>query len=308
MAIFNSVLELIGNTPILKLCRYSKENSAMASIFAKLEYFNPAGSAKDRVARQMIEDAEKSGALKKGATIIESTSGNTGIGLCAAAIPMGYKVIITMPETMSEERRKLMKIYGAELVLTDGKKGMQGAVDKAIELNAQIEGSFLASQFTNPSNYIAHQNTTGPEIYKDLDGKVDIFVAGVGTGGTVTGVGKYLKSKNPDVKIIAVEPESSAVLSGKEKGAHGIQGIGAGFIPEILDLNVIDEIIAVSDEDAFKQAKNLAKTEGVLCGISSGAALFGALEVAKKEENSGKNVVVLLTDTGERYLSTQLFD
>lgn len=308
MAIFNSVLELIGNTPILKLCRYSKENAALASIFAKLECFNPAGSAKDRVARQMIEDAEKSGALKKGATIIESTSGNTGIGLCAAAIPMGYKVIITMPETMSEERRKLMKIYGAELVLTDGKKGMQGAVDKAIELNAQIEGSFLASQFTNPSNYIAHQNTTGPEIYSDLDGKVDIFVAGVGTGGTVTGVGKYLKSKNPDVKIIAVEPEGSAVLSGKEKGAHGIQGIGAGFIPEILDLNVIDEIIAVSDEDAFKQAKNLAKTEGILCGISSGAALFGALEVAKREENRDKNVVVLLTDTGERYLSTQLFD
>ncbi len=308
MAIFNSVLELIGNTPILKLCRYSEENNASASIFAKLEYFNPAGSAKDRVARQMIEDAEKNGILKKGATIIESTSGNTGIGLCAAAIPMGYKVIITMPETMSEERRKLMKIYGAELVLTDGKKGMQGAVDKAIELNAQIEGSFLASQFTNPSNYIAHLNTTGPEIYNDLEGKIDIFVAGVGTGGSVTGVGKYLKSKNPDIKIVAVEPERSAVLSGKEKGAHGIQGIGAGFVPEILDISVIDEIIPISDEDAFKEARNLAKTEGVLVGISSGAALSAALKVAKREENKGKNIVVLLTDTGERYLSTQLFD
>ncbi len=308
MAIFNSVLELIGNTPILKLCRYSEENNASASIFAKLEYFNPAGSAKDRVARQMIEDAEKNGILKKGATIIESTSGNTGIGLCAAAIPMGYKVIITMPETMSEERRKLMKIYGAELVLTDGKKGMQGAVDKAIELNAQIEGSFLASQFTNPSNYIAHLNTTGPEIYNDLEGKIDIFVAGVGTGGSVTGVGKCLKSKNPDIKIVAVEPERSAVLSGKEKGAHGIQGIGAGFVPEILDISVIDEIIPISDEDAFKEARNLAKTEGVLVGISSGAALSAALKVAKREENKGKNIVVLLTDTGERYLSTQLFD
>lgn len=308
MAIFNSVLELIGNTPILKLCRYSEENNASASIFAKLEYFNPAGSAKDRVARQMIEDAEKNGILKKGATIIESTSGNTGIGLCAAAIPMGYKVIITMPETMSEERRKLMKIYGAELVLTDGKKGMQGAVDKAIELNAQIEGSFLASQFTNPSNYIAHLNTTGPEIYNDLEGKIDIFVAGVGTGGSVTGVGKYLKSKNPDIKIVAVEPERSAVLSGKEKGAHGIQGIGAGFVPEILDINVIDEIIPISDDDAFKEARNLAKTEGVLVGISSGAALSAALKVAKREENKGKNIVVLLADTGERYLSTQLFD
>ena len=308
MAIFNSVLELIGNTPILKLCRYSEKYNASASIFAKLEFFNPAGSAKDRVARQMIEDAEKSGILKKGATIIESTSGNTGIGLCAAAIPMGYKVIITMPETMSEERRKLMRIYGAELVLTDGKKGMQGAVDKAVELNAIIEGSFLASQFKNPSNYISHLNTTGPEIYNDLDGKVDIFVAGVGTGGTITGVGKFLKSKNPDIKIVAVEPERSAVLSGKEKGAHGIQGIGAGFIPEILDTSVIDEIIPISDEDAFKEARNLAKTEGVLVGISSGAALSAALEIAKREESKGKNIVVLLTDTGERYLSTQLFD
>ncbi len=308
MAIFNSVSELIGNTPMLNLCRYSEKNGACANIFAKLEYFNPAGSVKDRVAKKMIEDAEKSGLLKKGATIIEPTSGNTGIGICAVAIPMGYKVIITMPETMSVERQKLMRVYGAELILTDGKKGMQGSIDKANELASKIEGAFIPSQFSNPSNYLAHEATTGPEIYRDLDGKVDIFVAGIGTGGTITGIGHYLKSQNPDIKIIGVEPKSSAVLSGNSAGAHGLQGIGAGFIPEVLDTEVYDEIITMDEQSAYKEAKALAQTEGVLVGISSGAALSAALSLAKREENKGKNIVVLLADTGERYLSTPLFD
>ena len=256
----------------------------------------------------MIEDAEKSGLLKKGATIIEPTSGNTGIGICAVAIPMGYKVIITMPETMSVERQKLMRVYGAELILTDGKKGMQGSIDKAKELASEIEGAFIPSQFSNPSNYLAHEATTGPEIYRDLDGKVDIFVAGIGTGGTITGIGHYLKSQNPDIKIIGVEPKSSAVLSGNSAGAHGLQGIGAGFIPEVLDTEVYDEIITMDEQSAYKEAKALAQTEGVLVGISSGAALSAALSLAKREENKNKNIVVLLADTGERYLSTPLFD
>lgn len=308
MSVYSSVLELIGKTPMLKLNNIGKTEGLAASVYAKLECFNPGGSAKDRIAAKMIEDAEFTGALKKGATIIEPTSGNTGIGLCLVAIPRGYKVIIVMPETMSVERQKLMRFYGAELVLTDGALGMKGAVDKANELKNKIEGAFIPAQFDNASNYIAHQMTTGPEIYRDLDGAVDIFVAGVGTGGSITGVGKYLKQKNSAVKIIAVEPEKSPVLSKGKGGAHGIQGIGAGFVPEVLDRDVIDEIITVCEEDAYKAAKLLAQNEGVLCGISSGAALSVAMKLAQKDENRGKNIVVLLPDTGERYLSTALFE
>ncbi len=307
MRIYNSVSELIGKTPLLKLNRIIDSKNLCASVFAKLEYFNPAGSVKDRVARQMIEDAERSGALKKGATLIEATSGNTGIGLCAVAAAMGYKVIIVMPETMSEERKKLMCAYGAELVLTDGKKGMQGAIDKAEELCHTIDGAFLTRQFENESNSKAHFESTGPEIWDDLDGKVDIFVAGVGTGGTLTGVGRYLKSKKPEIRIVAVEPKDSPVLSGGKAGAHGIQGIGAGFVPKVLDTEIFDEVICVSTEQAYGCAREIAKSEGVLCGISSGAALSAAVELAKREENQGKNIVVLLADTGERYLSTELF-
>lgn len=301
MAFFSSLTELIGKTPLLKLSKFN--NSENADLYAKLEAFNPAGSAKDRVALKMIEDAEKSGALKKGATIIEPTSGNTGIGLCAVAAVRGYKVIIVMPETMSEERKKLMRLYGAELILTEGSKGMQGAIDKANALSREIEGAFVPSQFENPSNAMAHYLSTGPEIYNDLEGKVDIFVAGVGTGGTLTGVGRYLKEKNPDIEIVAVEPEASAVLSGEKAGAHGIQGIGAGFIPKVLDTSVIDRIIKISDNDAKQTALKFVKSEGVLVGISSGAALCAALTLANEEQNRGKNIVVLLPDTGERYLS-----
>lgn len=307
MKIFNSVLELIGGTPVLRLNRTEEINSLGAALFAKLEYFNPAGSVKDRAALSMIEDAERTGRLKKGATIIEPTSGNTGIGLAVAAAVLGYKVILTMPDSMSEERRRLLAAYGAELVLTDGKKGMNGAIEKANELQKSIDGSIIMGQFVNPANAMAHYNTTGPEIFRDLDGKVDIFVAGVGTGGTLTGIGKYLKEQKRDVKIVAVEPADSPVLSGGSAGTHGLQGIGANFVPEILDTSLIDEIITVTNEDAYKTAKMLPKTEGILVGISSGAALFAAMTLAKREENKGKNIVVLLPDTGERYLSTEAF-
>lgn len=307
MGVFQSVSELIGGTPLLKLNRYSAEKELAANLYAKLEYFNPAGSAKDRVGKKMIEDAEAAGILKKGATIIEPTSGNTGIGICAVAVPKGYRVIIVMPETMSAERKIMMRAYGAELVLTDGAKGMQGAIDKAGELACEIPNSFIPSQFDNPSNFKAHEETTGPEIWADLNGKVDIFVAGVGTGGTITGVGHYLKSKNSGIKIVAVEPDTSPVLSGGCAGAHGLQGIGAGFVPKVLDTQVYDEVIAVSAQQAYEEARAVCKSEGVFCGISSGAALAAALRVAKREENRGKNIVVLLPDTGERYLSTPLF-
>lgn len=305
MALYSSATELIGNTPLLKLNNYAA-NSA-ASIYAKLERFNLAGSSKDRVGKKMIEDAEKSGALKRGGTIIEPTSGNTGLGICAYAVPLGYRVIIVMPETMSAERQVMMRAFGAELVLTEGEKGMSGAIEKANELAAEIPNSFIPAQFDNPSNAQAHFETTGPEIYNDLDGKVDIFVAGVGTGGTITGVGRFLKSKNSDVKIVAVEPSDSAVLSGKCAGAHALQGIGAGFVPKVLDTEIYDEIITISKEEAFKEARDLAKSEGILVGISSGAALSAAKKLAEKQENKGKNIVVLLPDTGERYLSTELF-
>ena len=302
MKVFNSVTDLIGKTPLLAL-----KNETGANIFAKLEYFNPAGSVKDRVAKQILDDAEQKGILKEGTTIIEPTSGNTGIGLSAIAAARGYKIIITMPETMSIERRNLMKAYGAEIVLTEGAKGMKGAIAKAEELHNEIDNSFIAGQFVNPANPEAHRTTTGPEIWEDTDGKVDIFVAGVGTGGTVTGVGEYLKSKNPDVKVIAVEPQTSPVLSEGKAGPHKIQGIGAGFVPDVLNTNVYDEIIPVSNEDAFETARSIARNEGVLVGISSGAAAFAAKQVAKREENQGKNIVVLLPDTGDRYLSTELF-
>lgn len=307
MAYFSSVSDLIGGTPLLYLENLCKKEGLCASVFAKLESFNPAGSAKDRVAKKMIEDAEKAGLLKEGGTIIEPTSGNTGIGLCAVCVPKGYRVIIVMPETMSIERQKLMLAYGAELVLTDGKEGMSGSIKKAEELKREIEGAFIPSQFTNPSNSAAHFDTTGPEIYRDLDGKVDLFVAGVGTGGTITGVGKYLKSQNPDIRVYAVEPEDSAVLSGKKAGAHKLQGIGAGFIPEVVDTSVFDKIVTMDYDRAKSAARLLAKSEGILAGISSGAALSCAIELAKKEENRGKNIVVLLPDSGERYLSTDLF-
>lgn len=306
--VFKSVDELVGNTPIMQLSHIEQARGLQAKVFAKLEYFNPAGSVKDRVARAIIDDAESKGLLKSGATIIEATSGNTGIGLACVGCARGYKVVIVMPETMSVERRKLMLAYGASLVLTDGAKGMQGAIDKANELHEQIEGSILAGQFVNPANPKAHYDTTAPEIWRDMDGKVDVFVAGVGTGGTISGVGRYLKEKNPDVKIVAVEPLSSPVLSKGVSGAHKIQGIGAGFVPKVLDTSVYDEVIAVSDEDAFAAAREAGKSEGVLVGISSGAALFCALQVAKRPEYAGKNIVVLFPDTGDRYLSTTLFE
>lgn len=307
MKIYTSAEQLIGKTPLLELTHIEKQLYLNAKILAKLEYLNPAGSAKDRVARAMIDDAEKSGKLKKGSVIIEPTSGNTGIGLSLVAAARGYRIIIVMPETMSVERRQIMKAYGAELVLTEGAKGMAGAIEKADELATEIPDSFVAGQFVNPANPKAHFNTTGPELYEDTDGNVDIFVASVGTGGTLTGVGEYLKSKNPNIKVVAVEPASSAVLSGGKAGAHKIQGIGAGFVPEVLNTEIYDEIIAVSDDDAFKTGKLIGRSEGVLVGISSGAAAFAAIELAKRPENEGKNIVVLLPDTGDRYLSTPLF-
>lgn len=305
--IYNSITELIGKTPIINASNFASENNLDASILAKLEYFNPAGSVKDRVAKQMIKDAEEKGLLKPGSTIIEPTSGNTGIGLAAVAAAKGYKAIMTMPETMSIERRKLLKAYGAEIVLTDGSKGMSGAIAKADELNKEIQDSVILGQFVNPSNPQAHVETTGPEIWEDTDGKVDIFIAGIGTGGTITGVGQYLKSKNPNIKVIAVEPESSPVLSEGKAGPHKIQGIGAGFVPKILDTKIYDEIITVPNEAAFETGRAFAKTEGILVGISSGAALWAAVKTAENPENKGKNIVVLLPDTGERYLSTALF-
>lgn len=307
MAYFESITELVGKTPIVKPVNYNKKNSPNANIFVKLEYLNPAGSVKDRIAKAMIEDAEAKGLLKEGSVIIEPTSGNTGIGLSAIAAAKGYRIIITMPETMSVERRNLMKAYGAELVLTDGTKGMKGAIAKADELAAEIENSFIPGQFVNPANPAIHKATTGPEIWEDLDGKVDIFVAGVGTGGTITGAGEFLKSKNPDIKVVAVEPAGSPVLSKGQSGAHKIQGIGAGFVPDTLNTDVYDEIIAVENEDAFKTGKAIARTDGILVGISSGAALWAATELASRPENKGKNIVVLLPDTGDRYLSTPLF-
>lgn len=307
MRTFDKITDLIGGTPILKLNNYITLNELPANIYAKLEYFNPAGSVKDRIAKAMIDDAEAKGALKPGAVIIEPTSGNTGIGLAAVAASKGYRIILTMPETMSVERRNLLKAYGAELVLTDGAKGMKGAIAKAEELAQQIEGGFIPSQFTNSANPTAHFNTTGPEIWEDTDGKVDIFVVGVGTGGTVSGVGKYLKSKNPNVKVVAVEPAGSPVLSKGVAGPHKIQGIGAGFVPETLDTKIYDEIIAVENEDAFATGRTLARKEGLLVGISSGAAVYAATQLAKRPENKGKNIVVLLPDTGDRYLSTPMF-
>ena len=298
--------DLIGNTPLLKINNYNKIKG-IDNIYAKLEYFNPAGSVKDRIALAMIEDAENSGKLKPGATIIEPTSGNTGIGIAAVATAKGYRAILTMPETMSVERRNLLKAYGGEVVLTDGTKGMKGAIAKAEELNKEIENSIILGQFENQANPEAHIRTTGPEIWNDTDGKVDIFVAGVGTGGTITGVGKYLKSKNPNIKVVAIEPKSSPVLSEGHAGSHKIQGIGAGFVPETLDTDVYDEVIAVENDDAFKVGKEFARAEGIIVGISSGAVLWAATELAKREENKGKNIVVLLPDTGDRYLSTPLF-
>lgn len=304
-----SAVELVGNTPILQLNRYGKDAlDAGVTILAKLEYLNPAGSVKDRIALAMIEDAEKKGILKPGATIIEPTSGNTGIGLAAIAAAKGYRAILTLPDTMSVERRTLLKAYGAEIVLTEGAKGMKGAIAKAEELKESIPGAMIAGQFENPANPAAHIATTGPEIWEQTDGKVDIFVAGVGTGGTITGIGSYLKEKNPNVKVVAVEPATSAVLSGKNAGPHKIQGIGAGFVPEVLDTRVYDEIIAIENEDAFVEGRAFAQTEGVLVGISSGAALKAAKILAGREENKGKTIVVLLPDSGDRYLSTPLFN
>ena len=306
--IYESISQLVGRTPLLKISKLSKKLGVEnATILAKLEYFNPPGSVKDRVAKNMIETAESKGVLKEGSTIIEPTSGNTGIGLAAIGISKGYKVILTMPETMSVERRNLLKAYGAEIVLTDGAKGMKGAIEKAEELNKDIENSVILGQFVNPANPAAHIDSTGPEIWEDTDGKVDIFVAGVGTGGTVTGVGQYLKSKNPDIKVVAVEPASSPVLSKGVAGPHKIQGIGAGFVPDILDTKIYDEVFPVENEDALAIGNAVAKTEGILVGISSGAALFAAAELAKRPENAGKTIVALLPDTGERYLSTALF-
>lgn len=308
MGIYESVTELIGGTPLLHAKNYEKEIGAEATILAKLEYFNPAGSVKDRIAHAMIESAEQSGKLKEGSVIIEPTSGNTGIGLASIAAAKGYRVILTMPETMSVERRNLLKAYGAELVLTDGTKGMKGAIAKAEELAQETEGAFIPSQFENPANPATHRATTGPEIWNDTEGQVDIFVAGVGTGGTVTGVGEYLKEKNPAVKIVAVEPASSPVLSEGKAGAHKIQGIGAGFVPDTLNTSIYDEILPIENEDAFVAGRAFAQAEGVLVGISSGAALHAAGILAKRPENAGKKIVALLPDTGDRYLSTPLFD
>ena len=305
--VYTSADQLIGRTPLLELTHIEKEYGLKAKVLAKLEYFNPAGSVKDRIAKAMIDDAEKSGKLKPGSVIIEPTSGNTGIGLAAVAAARGYRIILTMPETMSVERRQLIKAYGAEIVLTEGAKGMKGAIAKAEELAKEIPDSFIPGQFVNPANPTAHREHTGPEIYEDTDGSVDIFVAGVGTGGTVTGVGEYLKSKNPSVKVVAVEPETSAVLSTGVAGAHKIQGIGAGFVPDVLNTKIYDEIIPVSNENAFATGKHIGKSEGVLVGISSGAAAYAAVELAKRPENEGKTIVVLLPDTGDRYLSTPLF-
>ncbi|QFJ55395.1 cysteine synthase A [Pseudobutyrivibrio xylanivorans] len=305
--IYKSASELIGNTPLVEVTNIEKELGLEAKVLVKLEYFNPAGSVKDRVALAMIEDAEKKGQLKEGSVIIEPTSGNTGIGLAAIAAAKGYRAILTMPETMSVERRNILKAYGSEIVLTEGAKGMKGAIAKAEELAAEIEGSFIPGQFVNPANSAAHRETTGPEIWRDTDGKVDLFIAGVGTGGTVTGVGEYLKSQNPDVKVVALEPKDSPVLSEGRAGAHKIQGIGAGFVPDVLNTEVYDEIFTAEAEDAFKAAKLLAKKEGISVGISSGAALHGAIEYAKKPENKGKTIVALLPDSGDRYYSTPLF-
>ena len=307
MAIYQKVTDLVGNTPILELGNYEEKNQLEATILTKLEYFNPAGSVKDRIAKAMIDEAEKSGKLKEGSVIIEPTSGNTGIGLASIAAAKGYRIILTMPETMSVERRNLLKAYGAELVLTEGAKGMKGAIAKAEELAKEIEGAFIPSQFENPANPAAHRATTGPEIWKDTDGKVDIFVAGVGTGGTVTGIGEYLKEQNPDIKVVAVEPATSPVLSKGEAGPHKIQGIGAGFVPDTLNTKIYDEVLPIENEDAFAAGRAFAKAEGVLVGISSGAALHAATILANRPENAGKNIVVLLPDTGDRYLSTALF-
>lgn len=306
--IYKQITDLIGNTPLLELSGYNKENNLNAAVLAKLEYFNPAGSVKDRIAKAMIEDAESKGLLKKGSVIIEPTSGNTGIGLASVATAKGYRIILTMPETMSVERRKLLKAYGAEIVLTEGAKGMRGAIEKADELAKEIPNSFIPGQFVNPANPEIHRKTTGPEIWNDTDGNVDILVAGIGTGGTITGVGEYLKSKNKNIQVVAVEPYDSPVLSQGKSGSHGIQGIGAGFVPEVLSTKIYDEIIAVKTEEAFTAARSMAKTEGVLVGISSGAALYAATEIAKRAENIGKTIVVILPDTGERYLSTMLFE
>ncbi len=305
--IYTSADQLVGRTPLLELVHIEKELGLKAKILAKLEYFNPAGSVKDRVAKEMLDDAEKRGVLNKDSVIIEPTSGNTGIGLASVAAARGYRIIIVMPETMSVERRQLMKAYGAELVLTEGAKGMKGAIAKAEELAKEIKGGFIPSQFTNPANPEAHRKTTGPEIWEDTDGKVDYFVAGVGTGGTITGAGEFLKSKNPDIKIAAIEPKSSAVLSTGVAGSHKIQGIGAGFVPEVLNTKIYDEIIPVENNDAFEAGRLIGKKEGVLVGISSGAALWAAIEIAKRPESEGKNIVVILPDTGDRYLSTELF-
>jgi len=306
--VYKSLTDLIGNTPILELTNYAEKHDLQAAILAKLEYFNPAGSVKDRIAKAMIDDAEAKGLLKPGSVIIEPTSGNTGIGLASVAAARGYRVILTMPDTMSVERRNLLKAYGAELVLTEGVKGMKGAIDKADELAQEIPNAFIPGQFVNPANPKVHRETTGPEIWADTDGKVDIFVSGVGTGGTITGVGEFLKAVNPSIKVISVEPFDSPVLSEGRAGAHKIQGIGAGFVPDVLDTSIYDEIIKVKNEDAFATGKELSKTEGLLVGISSGAAAWAATELAQRPENVGKTIVVLLPDTGERYLSTPLFD
>jgi cysteine synthase A len=309
MSLMNGNIDnLIGNTPLVELTRIEEALSLKGKIFAKLEFLNPGGSIKDRVAKAMIDDAEKQGKLKENGTVIEATSGNTGIGLASVAATRGYRVIIVMPETMSEERRKLMRVYGAELILTDGTKGMNGAIQKAEQLQKEIPNSFIAGQFINPANPEAHRCTTGPEIWQDTDGEVDIFVAGVGTGGTITGIGEYLKSKNPNIKIVAVEPKKSAVLSGNTAGSHGLQGIGAGFVPDILNTKIYDEVVPVTEDDAYAMCRRIGTGEGFLVGISSGAAAYAALLIAKRPENKDKNIVVLLPDTGDRYLSTTLFE